>query len=223
MTIPSQRRYLHYFHNEIVSLGRSKAPQPAVLRLHKLSLLHLLPDAGDPFSLVFWRRQEGSPLQLQAFAILVAQKSDLPVSGQFAGALAPSPFLHIDRVLHPLVGHGITFLPHTCQLPARCKPSCGSLDACSQLLHNRMLSAAAWFCRYLQLLASAATSPDTAICLPDVQHPRTPLQCYLQGLAEFLFADLIRISCSQVFGRKKSFAVSVNGSLVGECSHLRSC
>ncbi|KAK9849642.1 hypothetical protein WJX84_009746, partial [Apatococcus fuscideae] len=85
VTIPSQQRYIHYFHSQIVSLGRLRAPSPASLRLQQLSLDGLPADTGDRLCVVVWTREDGPPLQPSPLAILVGQESRVRISSRFAG------------------------------------------------------------------------------------------------------------------------------------------
>ena len=107
VTIPSQRRYLHYFHAQIVSLGLLRAPWPTLLRLQHLSLLGLPSDSQDRLSLVVWTRVDEPPLKPDPLAILVAQESRLRINSRFAGGVPPHscPSLYAC-LLHTLHGSG---------------------------------------------------------------------------------------------------------------------
>ena len=85
VTIPSQRRYLWYFHSQIVSLGHLRAPRPETLRLQRLSLRGLSADLADRLCVVIWTREDGPPLRPRPLALLVAQDSRVRISTRFAG------------------------------------------------------------------------------------------------------------------------------------------
>ncbi|KAK9831169.1 hypothetical protein WJX74_005875 [Apatococcus lobatus] len=85
VTIPSQRRYLSYFHSQIVSLGHLRAPRPETLRLQRLSLRGLPADLADRLCVVIWTREDGPPLRPSPLALLVAQDSRVRISSRFAG------------------------------------------------------------------------------------------------------------------------------------------
>ena len=85
VTIPSQRRYLSYFHSQIVSLGHLRAPRPETLRLQRLSLRGLPADLADRLCVVIWTREDGPPLRAHPLALLVAQDSRVRISSRFAG------------------------------------------------------------------------------------------------------------------------------------------